>query len=319
MTSRVIHTGQALVDLVLEVPVLPTRGGNVNAASAQRYAGGAVSILLAAARTGAAAVHAGAHGTGPNGDLVRTALADEGVALTAPPVADQDTGVCVVLVEPSAERTFVTTYGAERAISQTSLQTSEPVDGDLVCVTGYSLYPPTRDPLLTWLEGLPDGVVVVLDPGAALAEMPADLRDRMLALTDVWTSNAQEAHELTGLPTDTDEQVGAACAAVAERLPGGAVVVVRDGPQGCFVRVEGETTYVPGYPQTPVDTNGAGDAHTGVLCAERALGTAWTEAARRANAAGAIKVTRRGPATAPRRDEVDAFLAAQQALAAQQL
>lgn len=303
MSGRVIHTGQALVDVVLEVPGLPVRGGNVNASSYRRYAGGAVSILLAAARTGAEALHAGAHGDGPNGELIRRALADEGVAVTAPPVEGQDTGICVVLVEPSAERTFVTTYGAERQISVGSLQTSAPRAGDLVCVTGYSLYPPTRDPLLAWLEGLEEGVDVVLDPGAALADMPTDLAGRILALTDVWTSNAQEARELTGV-----EDVEASCAAVAERLPEGAVVIVRDGPEGCFVRVDGSTTYVPGFPQTPVDTNGAGDAHTGVLCAERALDTPWLEAARRANAAGAIKVTRRGPATAPTRAEVDSFL-----------
>lgn len=306
MSGRVIHTGQALVDVVLEVPGLPVRGGNVNAASYRRYAGGAVSILLAAARTGARAVHAGAHGDGPNGDLVRAALADEGVTVTAPPVRGQDTGICVVLVEPSAERTFVTTYGAEREIGVESLQTSDPRPGDLVCVTGYSLYPPTRDPLLAWLEGLPEGVDVVLDPGAALADMPTDLSRRVLGLTRVWTSNAQEAYELTGV-----EDVEASCAAVAEHLPDGAVVVVRDGPQGCFVHVDGRTTAVPGYPQTPVDTNGAGDAHTGVLCAELSLGTPWLEAARRANAAGAIKVTRRGPATAPTRAEVDDFLDAQ--------
>ena len=46
---RVIHTAQALVDAVMEVPALPTRGGNVMASSYQRYAGGAVTILLAAA------------------------------------------------------------------------------------------------------------------------------------------------------------------------------------------------------------------------------------------------------------------------------
>lgn len=306
MSGRVIHTGQALVDVVLEVPGLPVRGGNVNAATYRRYAGGAVSILLAAARTGAKALHAGAHGTGPNGDLIRSALADEGVVATADPVPGQDTGICVVLVEPSAERTFVTTYGAERQISVESLQTSAPVAGDLVCVTGYSLYPPTRDPLLAWLEGLAEGVDVVLDPGAALADMPADLSARVLRLTDVWTSNAQEAQELTGV-----DDVEASCAAVATHLPDGAVVVVRDGPEGCFVHRAGETTYVPGYPQEPVDTNGAGDAHTGVLCAELALGTEWLEAARRANAAGAIKVTRRGPATAPTRTEVDDFLGRQ--------
>ncbi|MGO0576819.1 PfkB family carbohydrate kinase [Ornithinimicrobium panacihumi] len=303
MSGRVIHTGQALVDVVLEVPGLPVRGGNVNASSYRRYAGGAVSILLAAARTGAEALHAGAHGDGPNGELIRRALADEGVVVTAPPVEGQDTGICVVLVEPSAERTFVTTYGAERQISVGSLQTSAPRAGDLVCVTGYSLYPPTRDPLLAWLEGLEEGVDVVLDPGAALADMPTDLAGRILALTDVWTSNAQEARELTGV-----EDVEASCAAVVERLPEDAVVIVRDGPEGCFVRVDGSTTYVPGFPRTPVDTNGAGDAHTGVLCAERALDTPWLEAARRANAAGAIKVTRRGPATAPTRAEVDSFL-----------
>lgn len=304
MSARVIHTGQALVDVVLEVPDLPPRGGNVNATSDTRYAGGAVSILVAAARSGGRAVHAGAHGTGTNGDLVRAVLAAEGVQVATAPVPEVDTGICVVLVEPTAERTFLTTYGAERLISHESLQASDPRPGDLVCVTGYSLYPPTRDPLLAWLEALPHGVDVVLDPGAALADLPPELGARMLAVTDVWTSNAQEARELTGIG-----DVAASCAAVAEHLPDGAAVIVRDGPEGCFVRVDGETTYVPGFPQVPVDTNGAGDAHTGVLCAERSLGVPWLEAARRANAAGAVKVTRRGPATAPTRAEVDAFLA----------
>ena len=56
--SRVIHTGQALVDVVVEVPDLPVRGQNVMAASATDYAGGAVTVLVAAARFGAACVHA---------------------------------------------------------------------------------------------------------------------------------------------------------------------------------------------------------------------------------------------------------------------
>ena len=46
-----------------------------------------------------------------------------------------------------------------------------------------------------------------------------------------------------------------------------------------------------------------------VLLAERARGTDWVESCRRANVAGAITVTRRGPATAPTASEIDAFLA----------
>lgn len=305
MSPRVIHTAQALVDVVVEVPALPRRGGNVMAPPPKEYAGGAVNILLAAARQGAQCVHAGATGTGPHGDLVRAALAAEGVDVTSPVVPDLDTGICVVMLEPTAERTFVTTQAAERVITVASLQTSEPTPGDLVCVSGYTLTGTTRDPLLEWLAGLPAGVEVVLDPGAIFAELPEKVRLRMLAMTTVWTGNAEESEALTG-----EGDIVTAVARAAEHLPGGAVAIVRDGPEGCAVHVEGETTDLDGYPQTAVDTNGAGDTHTGVLVACRASGMPWVEAARRANAGGAIKVTRRGPATAPTAAEIDDFLAA---------
>ncbi|WP_224280160.1 PfkB family carbohydrate kinase [Nocardioides lacusdianchii] len=309
--SRVIHTGQALVDVVVEVPDLPVRGQNVMAASATDYAGGAVTVLVAAARFGAACVHAGAHGTGPHGDLVRAALDSEGIAVSAPAVAALDTGICVVMVEPSAERTFVTTLGAEREISVESLATSAPRAGDLVCVTGFSLaLDRTRDPLLAWLPTLDPDVVVVLDPGAAFAELPTDVRAAMLEVTDVWSSNAEEAEGLlraAGRPVPED--LAGLTTAVAPLLRGDAVAIVRDGPEGCAVHVDGETTDVPGFPQKPLDTNGAGDTHTGALLAEVAAGTPWVEGCRRANAAAAIKVTRRGPESAPTATEVDEFLA----------
>jgi sugar/nucleoside kinase (ribokinase family) len=330
--SRLIHTGQALVDLTLEVPGLPRRGGNINATGSARWAGGAVNALVAAVRNGADAVHAGAHGTGPNGDLVRAALFNAGVALSDEPHDALDTGVCVVLVETTGERTFVTTRGAERRISVSSLARSGPVPGDVVLVDGYTLFPPTRDPLLDWLDTLPPDVQVVLDPGAAFCTFPPEVRARVLARTDVWTSNLAEAEEARdaldpsrrdrtlrsgpgediGLGTDDGpaEGLAATTACLRSALPDGAVVVVRDGAAGCSID-EGEgPVHVPGFPQTAIDTNGAGDSHTGVLLAERMAGSDWLVAARRANAAAALKVTRRGPSTSPRRDEVDAFLAA---------
>lgn len=311
---RVIHTGQALVDLVIEVPELPARGQNVMAASDAQYAGGAVTVLLAAARLGASCVHAGAVGTGPHGDLIRSTLAAEGIAASAPPVPDGDTGVCVVLVEPTAERTFVTTLGAEREITAASLSTASVAPGDLVCVTGYSLaVEQTRDPLLEWLPTLPPEAVVVLDPGAAFATLPAEVRDAMLARTDVWTGNAEETTDLLAaasivVPPSPDREIVAQAAAVTPLLRDGAVSIVRDGAEGCAVHARGESTYVPGFPQKPVDTNGAGDTHTGALLAGIASGTGWVGASRRANAAAALKVTRRGPTTAPTADEVSEFL-----------
>ena len=59
---------------------------------------------------------------------------------------------------------------------------------------------------------------------------------------------------------------------------------------------------------TAVDTTGAGDAHAGVFLAALADGLAPPAAARRANAAAALAVTRPGPATSPDPGQLDAWL-----------
>ena len=65
-----------------------------------------------------------------------------------------------------------------------------------------------------------------------------------------------------------------------------------------------------------VDTTGAGDAHSGVFLAGLAAALSPGAAARRANAAAALVVTRPGPAVSPSRAELDAFLAERDAFPA---
>jgi sugar/nucleoside kinase (ribokinase family) len=81
------------------------------------------------------------------------------------------------------------------------------------------------------------------------------------------------------------------------------------GPRGCILAMPGSGILrIPAFEVTAVDSNGAGDAHVGVFVAALADGLSPERAARRANAASALAVTRRGPATAPSREEVDRFL-----------
>jgi sugar/nucleoside kinase (ribokinase family) len=102
---------------------------------------------------------------------------------------------------------------------------------------------------------------------------------------------------------------GAAAPVLARQTGRG--VVVRMGAAGCLLSRPGAAAeLVPGFPERAVDTNGAGDTHTGVFIAALAGGAAPPDAARTANAAAAISVTRRGPATAPTAAEVVRFLAA---------
>ena len=88
-------------------------------------------------------------------------------------------------------------------------------------------------------------------------------------------------------------------------------VLVRTGPDGCLLGRPGATAvHVPGFRVHAVDTNGAGDAHAGTFIAALAGGADAADAARTANAAAALSVTRRGPATAPSAAELARFLAA---------
>src|ERR1700724_3130751 len=110
---RLVFAGEALVDLLMWVPALPERGGDMLAGSSSVQVGGGFNVMAAAARQGLPVLYAGGHGTGPWGDVVRAALGAEGIGLLRPPEPDRDTGFDIALVEPDAERTFVTHFGAE--------------------------------------------------------------------------------------------------------------------------------------------------------------------------------------------------------------
>jgi sugar/nucleoside kinase (ribokinase family) len=327
---RLVFAGEAIVDVVMRVTALPPRGGDTLATSCEVTAGGGVNVMAAAARQGLPVLYAGGHGTGPWGDLVRAALAAEGIGLIRPPDPDRDTGFDVALVEPDAERTFVTHLGAE-ALRGPAPWDGVPVEpGDAVYVSGYGLVPPDSGAALgDWAGALPPGVLLFVDPGPLVAQIPAAVLDPVLARCDWLSCNHREAALLTntGLTTTGVSGTGTADAAggtgsadaagdpaeLARRLlarGAAANILVRVGAAGCYVAVYGSSgaVHVRSRKVTAVDTTGAGDAHSGAFLAALAAGRPPLDAAALANAAAAFAVTRPGPATSPTRTELDAWL-----------
>jgi len=304
MSARLLHTGQVVVDLVMALDTLPRSGGDVPAHSARFEAGGGFNVMAAASRNGLPVVYLGRHGKGQFGDLARQAMTVEGIHISTAITEEQDTGLSVALIEPSAERSFISYVGAEGGLSPDDLASVEVQPDDYVYVSGYSLLHEDKvQSLLDWLGELPESVTVVFDPGPLVDSPQAPGMTRLLPLIDLWTSNCEEALRFTQV-----EETSEALVKLADVLPKDALVVVRDGPQGCWISRHGETRQVRGFPVVAIDTNGAGDAHAGVLLAGLAAGHSPEFAALRANAAAAIAVTRWGPATAPTAAEVDVMV-----------
>ena len=315
--DRLLHLGNVVVDIVLDVPALPERGGDVLATGTGMSTGGGFNVMVAAARQGLRVAYAGAYGTGPFAALARTALADARIEVLQQPKAGIDTGFVVAVVDAGGERTFVTSRGAEATLTTADLDGIHAAPRDAIYLSGYGLvHASNRTALVGWLGRLDHGNVVVADPGPLVQLIPPDVVDCVLGRADWWTCNASEAAWLTGCQDPVT-----AARALAQRAgsqldrggPGDAGrtgVLVRTGPAGCLLCRRGaDPLHVPGFRVAAVDTNGAGDAHTGAFIAALAAGADEADAARTANAAAALSVTRRGPATAPTAAELNRFLA----------
>lgn len=145
------------------------------------------------------------------------------------------------------------------------------------------------------------GGTVILNPAPA-----RPVGKELLALTDYLIPNWGEALAITGLDaTALPRQV-------AEKLHAFGVenVLITMGEQGVWLsQREGTALHIPAYKVHVVDTTGAGDTFCGAFAACLAKGEPMHQAARYANCASGLSVTRKGVMKAiPFEDEVRKFV-----------
>ena len=314
--GRVVLMGQILVDLAVRGEALPSPGGDVWAVDEGMHVGGGFNALVAARRMGAEAVSLSPIGEGPYSSLIRAALAREGITDAGPRVAGIDNGFCIAFTDRTGERTFISTKGAETMVPASAwadvVRTMNP--GDVLYVDGYLMdHPANREAAQAALHALPEGVRVVLDVSPVIG-IPDGLPTRNVIIS----MNHREAQEIGKRTADRSlldrcaQPLGAAeavCAAV--RRP----VVVRAGAAGAYVArpsvaatdaVDEDASHIPTPRVEAIDTNGAGDAHSGVLAASLAQGIPLERALLLANCAGALSATVVGPASCPSRSQIEA-------------
>lgn len=306
MSGRLVHVGSAVVDHVYRIDALPAPGTEKTASSYAQVAGGGFNMMVAASRTGMTVVFGGQLGSGPNGDFLRSALAGEGIETLTPPSSAMDSGNCVAMISIDAERTFVSWPGAESILSLAMMAPVVAASGDWVFTSGYTLsYPGSRDALTDWIEALPAGIPFVFDPTPIIADISRPILSRVLAGTTWLSCNTTEAAEIAGL----GDVETLARRLLADHCPKAEGVVIRAGAKGCFVQLaDGSAQTIPGFKVDAIDTNGAGDTHIGAFVSALSRGVPAFEAARYANAAAALSVTRHGGSSAPTDREIQTFL-----------
>lgn len=310
--GRVVLMGQILVDRVLQGAGPIYGGGYERARDAGTHVGGGFNALVAARRMGAEAVSLSPIGTGPHASLITDALAREGIVDAGPHVEGVDNGFCIALIDRRAERTFISTKGAETMTPASAwadfVRTMSP--DDVLYIDGYLMdHPANKEAAEAALRALPEGVRVILDVSPVIG-----IPDGLPPTTLISMSTSEAAilwRDADRKAIDVRSWLPAEDAPIAMATLLGRDIVVRAGKDGAYFTRYSDSaklssTYIPSLSVEAIDTNGAGDAHTGVLAASLAQGTSMERALVLANCAGALASTTVGPATCPARTQIKA-------------
>jgi ribokinase len=302
--KSVIVFGSINMDLVTKTPRLPIAGETLQGYEFFTVAGGkGANQAVAAARLGVSTHMVGRLGDDDFGCQLLASLQGAGVR-TDRVLVDRATnsGVAVITVDDAGENNIIIVAGANGHVNRQDVEYFTDLLPEAAALL-LQFEVPMPAVLAAAQTARQAGVLVILDPAPARADIPPEL----YPLVDIITPNEIEASQLVGFPVDGQEAAAKASAELRQR--GAGTALVKLGDRGVFCDAGEETFFVPAFPVRAVDTVAAGDAFNGGLAAALAEGLPLRDAVVWGAAAGAICATKAGAQPSlPDRETLDAFL-----------
>ena len=267
--------------------------GHLGQVHARRTGGGSAgNTVVALAQLGGKAFYSCRVADDELGAFYMQDLVTNGVATNlthTKPTAGQ-TGSCMVMVTPDAERSMSTFLGATAELDHTALHEKDIAKSKIYYMEGYLAASPSG------LQAALLGRQIAKDAGVQLATTLSDVsminfcRPGLDAIVgqglDYLFCNEEEAQVWCG-----SKDLLAICQQMSKLA--GTVCLTR-GPQGCVVLEGTQQITVPAATVKALDTNGAGDMFAGVFLYAVTHGHSHVQAAWLANQAAAQVVSQYG-------------------------
>ena len=258
MTINVLCIGDVMLDVIARINVSPQKinFGSDTASRISTSSGGAAGNVAAwLTRTDARSTIISHVGDDPAGAAIIAEFDALGVSHGDLVIPGETSGVVVVLVDSSGERTMFPDKGANSRLTAQDLPDLNSFQA--VYISGYALLNPlARDGVLAMIEKIKaDGLPIYFDP-ASVGAMK-DVADKELhnwfSMMDVLFLNEEESIYLTG-SVDIER-------ALNYLLDFSQVVVIKRGSAGAIAKARGfDSISLPAVAATVVDTTGAGDS-----------------------------------------------------------
>jgi len=301
MSVTIVVVGSLNMDLVMRMDRAPAGGETLTGHDFATLPGGkGANQAVACARMGARVAMVGRVGADANGELLRSALAADGIdvsevdALTA-----AHTGVAMIWVEEGGQNRIVLASGANGLLDAGAVERAAAlIDAATMLIVQLEVPMATIEDAVARVHRAGGTVLMNAAPAAAL---PASLWPQI----DILVVNESEAAMLSDIAVVDPVSAATAGANLRERGPDRVLVTL--GAQGVVVVDAGGTRHAPARPVQAVDTTAAGDTFIGALAAALCEGRTLDDAVALGQAASALCVTRRGAqASIPYRRELAA-------------
>ena len=304
MKERMLVVSSANVDLVLNTQVVPKAGETVISDGNFAYVAGgkgANSARLCAA-LGCDTIFLCRLGDDRHGKRMLDIYQKEGIDTRFIELdRNLPTGLAVVTV-CGGENSIIVYPGANEALDAASVEeafTTYP-DGALV-----HMEIPDEAIMAAGKFARKTGAKLIVDAGPAKPDFPF----AEMGGIDVFSPNETECAAYSGIEPTTMENCARACIELGLKMNAKSVVL-KLGSRGAFVYDGPYSFMIPAYQVRAVDTTGAGDVFTAALASRLIKGDSLEDAAKFANAAGAVSTTRRG-AYAPNEAEIRGLISDQ--------
>ncbi len=286
---KILVVGSINMDVAVRTPVMPCPGETLLGSDFKTSPGGkGGNQVVAAARLGASCKMIGRVGDDAFGQDLRAGLRAEDIDTEhIIETKNTPTGVAVILVDHKGENSIVVASGANFALTPDDLFGREELfqEADVVLL---QLELPLQTVRAAMDLARRNNAIIILDPAPVPKIIPQELFQ-----VDVITPNVIEAEMLTG-NGNTEERVDKRTAAGLIARGAKAVVLKLGGRGSMVATADGHFYRVPPYKVDIVDTTAAGDTFTAALGVAIGRGMNLHEAARFANAAGALACTKIG-------------------------
>jgi len=258
MGATILCIGDVMLDVVTKIAVLPGQinyGSDTPATISTHGGGAAANVASWLTRTDAQSTIVGHVGDDAAGSALVSEFDALGVRHHNLMIDQGHSGVVVVLVDPTGERTMFPDNGANSGLHIGDLPS---LDGyDAVYISGYSpLDPLSRNGIKEMIEKIRTAQIpIYFDPASVggMKEVAIDEVKSWLPLMDVLLLNEEEAIYLSGA-----SDIEVALDILLEQCQS---VVIKRGSHGAIGKSRGsQSVSFPALPTTVVDTTGAGDA-----------------------------------------------------------